>query len=119
MVSGKPGVPHPTFLCVASLSPRSLCHSGQRWLLSTKSRAVPAEGVAPLTLHKPMTCSLPAFRERISAWLLLRGSNREGFMPHYCKNLEIRAKETEFVAKEKISPPPKKGLGILPWMEAG
>lgn len=54
-----------TFLCAASFSQGSLCQLSQErpetaesWLLaarllSTKSEAVPAEGVARLTLHRP------------------------------------------------------------------
>ena len=68
MVSGKPGVPRPSFLCAASFS-LLVCHSGQkrpeRKLLSTKSRAVPAEGVAPLTLHKPVMPSLRVFGQKL------------------------------------------------------
>lgn len=69
----KAGVLCPTFLCAGSAHPGSQCHSGQkrpeRRLLSTKSRAVPAEGVAPLTLHRLVKFRLPAFRESLSAWL--------------------------------------------------
>lgn len=50
----------PTFLCAASSSQGSLCQSSQErpetaaqdWLLSTKSKAFPAEGVAHLTLYR-------------------------------------------------------------------
>lgn len=55
------------FLCAASSSPGCPCQSGQerleRWLLSTKSNAVPAEGVAHLTLRSPVVLSLPLERK--------------------------------------------------------
>lgn len=102
----------PTVLTLSVLPPpaRAPCVGqarSQRRLLSTKSEAVPAEGVVRLTLHRPeaqkgnsSNKKAPVVRKSYLAGLS-RAAQVE-FLCHCPKNLEMRT-GVEFIAKDKPS----------------
>lgn len=108
-------VHRPDLVCAASSSQGSLCRSSQkkprrsrrrRRLLSTKSEAVPAEGVVRLTLHRPEAQKGNSSHKKapvVGKYLAgLSRAARVEFLCHCPKNLETRT-GVECTAKDKPS----------------